>query len=370
MMAAFRSPYVNMLTGLAVVVCLLSTSCSSNTGSRQETAKGSTTSVPHQVAVSGWLPYWDDGSGLESFQQNVSKFESIHPFWYEATGTTTISSNADAKQKSAVLSAAHANGVKVVPTVSGNIKPANFKSITEDPVSRGRHVTAICDLVADNDYDGIDINYEHFAVSPPSQDIGRLADLFVTFVEELATCIHRMAKSLEVTVMARSDDSLLAPYRPKLAIGVYDYERLGKVADRIRPMAYDYSYPGGPAGSLAPIAWVEDVIEYATAKVPASHLVLGVPTYGQDWAGTGASVLTSRDGTAVALRHGSTPVRDQQTGSVHFEYSSDGKNHSAWYDDSAATLQKVELARSHGLHGISMWALGYESPDIWSDLGR
>src|SRR4029079_15730226 len=89
---------------------------------------------------------------------------------------------------------------------------------------------------------------------------------------------------------------------------VHDYAGLGKVADRFRIMAYDYSYPGGTPGAIAPLPWVKQVVAYAVTVVPAGRIQLGAPLYAYDWpkdaaAADGWGAATSLTYTAAeALR--------------------------------------------------------------------
>lgn len=353
---------------LVAVVLLAGCSDGAPTGSDPSKTTSTTQEVLQPLGVSAWLPYWDDGTGLDNFKSNARHFDKLHPFIYETTSADKITLQTSRSKHDTIVQSARDARVLVIPTVTATIKPEPFLQLLRDETSRTRHAAAVCRLATDNDYDGIDMNYEQFAVTPPDDVVNELAKLYVDLVAEVASCLHSWNKRLEVTVMARIDDSKYAEYRPKLAIGVYDYADLGRHVDVLRPMAYDYHYPGGPAGSLDPIEWVADVSEYATSRVDRQKVEIGLPLYGQDWAGKGADVVSAKRAPKLAADNGTAAVRDATTGSMTFQYQRDGMSHTVWYDDTAATLARVDLAKRHRLHGVSFWALAYESPEFWSAL--
>ena len=57
----------------------------------------------------------------------------------------------------------------------------------------------------------------------------------------------------------------------------YDYAALGKVADQVAIMAYDYS--PGQAGPQTSIRWVRDVVDYTLERIPAHKVLLGCLLY-------------------------------------------------------------------------------------------
>lgn len=59
--------------------------------------------------------------------------------------------------------------------------------------------------------------------------------------------------------------------------GSYDYKSLAKYSDYLMIMAYDESYPGGPAGPVASYDFVEATIIKALTEVPKDKIVLGIP---------------------------------------------------------------------------------------------
>ncbi len=149
-------------------------------------------------------------------------------------------------------------------------------------------------------------------------------------------------------------------------------------ADRIFLMGYDYRTPTSAPGATSPLvrrdedgrtlSWSLDL--YAAAGVPPQKTLLGLPLYGIAWPtdspelgapATGAGqVWIPRRNLATLADASLTPSVDPIEG-VSFVAVPDGASWTAVYWDTPATLApKVNLAETHGLAGIGLWALGYD----------
>ncbi|WP_181884459.1 hypothetical protein [Neobacillus piezotolerans] len=60
---------------------------------------------------------------------------------------------------------------------------------------------------------------------------------------------------------------------------------LKSLFDKMFLMTYNWHWPGGPSGLIAPIF---PVLDYAVSVVPRSKLMLGIPQYAYNWSITGA----------------------------------------------------------------------------------
>jgi len=64
-----------------------------------------------------------------------------------------------------------------------------------------------------------------------------------------------------------------------------DYAAIGRAADQVRLMGYDYHWDSSPPGPVAPVSWIRAVLRYAKTRIPASKIILGAPLYGYGWSG-------------------------------------------------------------------------------------
>ena len=236
----------------------------------------------------------------------------------------------------------------MIPTIANTTEglwdPDTVSKVIESGPLRGKHVQSIVDLVNRNNYDGIQIDYEDL----PAGD--RAA--FSSFVTDLSAALHAANKLLYVTVHVKEDD---AGYDDRNK--AQDYAAIGKAADLVCLMAYDWHWSTGPAGPIAPYNWVERVIRYSVTQIPADKIVLGVGLFGYDWVGTQATNLTWRQVVALAAQYQVDELWDVGGQSPHFSYvDGDGNQHEVWYENGRSATTKFDLARRYELGGIERGA--------------
>jgi spore germination protein YaaH len=133
------------------------------------------------------------------------------------------------------------------------------------------------------------------------------------------------------------------------------------------------------------LSWTLDL--YKAAKLPMNRIVLALPYYGMSWPTTSA-----RPGSAPArAAYGMAPAypirvsrvqvpRDAKQGYDPVEASAwvavyDAQHHvwrQTYYDSPQALATKYAFARSRGLAGVGLWALGYDAGSAanWQALAK
>ncbi|MGH4022590.1 MAG: glycosyl hydrolase family 18 protein [Pseudonocardiaceae bacterium] len=145
-----------------------------------------------------------------------------------------------------------------------------------------------------------------------------------------------------------------------------DYGAIGRAADEVRVMLYDYHWDTSKGGALAPIAWIQSIMEFAATQVPPHKLILGLGTYGYDWSGDRGESLTWQEIRDLALEHGSTIEWDAKQQAPWFTYRDDeGRKHSVWFENAQSLQVKATIVHRLGLGGIHYWRLGGNDPRIW-----
>jgi spore germination protein len=323
--------------------------------------------APRRI-VNGWLPYWSMAASLASVTSNADLWSDASPFWYQATGATTIVSHTGAGD-AAVISALRSRGIKVVPSVTETLNAPAMALLLGNPTQRAAHVTTLAGLVSTNGYDGIDLDYESMNTGGTAADKTAVRTGFVALARELGAALDAQGKILSITVgpRRRADD-------PNWA--VFDYAGLAPSADRFRIMTYDHGWRNGPAGAVAPLPWVNTVIGYAVTAVPARKIEVGVPLYGYDWPvdatqpdgyGTATS-RTYQQAEALRVQYNATRQYSATDAAPYFSYTVAGVRHVVWYNDSASTAAKMTLISRYGLRGVAFWAVGAEDSRQWAAL--
>ncbi|MCM3768511.1 glycosyl hydrolase family 18 protein [Neobacillus niacini] len=225
-------------------------------------------------------------------------------------------------------------------------------SVLGNRVYRQNLIASIANLTRQRGFAGVSIDFE-FVPTPNRTDF----NVFLTDLKrELGNLI------LHVNVHAKSEDM-----PTNRIVGAYDYAAIGRAADIVAVMTIDYGYPGGPPDPVAPITWMEKVIQYAVTQIPAQKLQIAMALYGYDKVvGTNASQAMS---VLAAQNHAistGTPIQfDMTSQSPWYSYLEGVAQHVVWFEDIRSYLEKYHLIDIYGLSGITFWQIILPAPQNW-----
>lgn len=313
----------------------------------------------HHVAARAATLRWGyyityDSTSLTSLQAHIGQLDVVSPYFYDLKADGTIQDNSQAS----ALAIMRAANVAIVPMIKNIPQWDDFHKTIATAAQRDAIVQRLVDLVQSDNYAGIHIDFEGVNASDQA--------LLTDFMQRLSTKLHQLGKLCTQAVVARTSDA-----SSKWG-GAYDYAALGSLNDYVAIMAYDDHYPGGSPGAIAPISWVQSVVDYAKTKMPATTILLGMPLYGYDWdvtAGGNAGALRYDQTAALLAKPGTKSGFDAVDQSPWLEYT-DAQNHSheAWYENSQSIHYKLNLMLDEGLGGFALWRLGQEDPQVWSEI--
>ncbi|MEK7505700.1 MAG: glycosyl hydrolase family 18 protein [Patescibacteria group bacterium] len=367
------------------------------------------------LEFSGWIPYWRSATGTADVLPHLSQLKSVMPFAYSVKSDGTLADTARLTEEPWVsfIAEAKKNKVRVVPSIMwGN--GDSIHRILSNQKTRIALEDEIAKLVKDNDFDGIDIDFE--------AKKHETKEYFSTFLKGL---YQRMGnKWVYCTVEARMP--LFDRYKPGATIPTdakdyaNDYKEMNKYCDRVEIMAYDQGTidirlnvaRSAPYAPVADPGWVEDLVTLAAESIAKNKIIIGVPTYGYEYTVTplGSSgyqykvlwPFNPRYATDIAAKLGITPTRTSaneigfiydskllpaptgnestQTQQTTIETNSVAENLGSQVDsskpfnflswsDATAIADKVALARKLGVRGIAVFKFdGGEDPGMWSVL--
>ncbi len=319
---------------------------------------------PGRAAIAS-LPYWSFGDGTGVVLAHRAAFTEASPWIYGLTAASQVNLQYGPGQAAAVnadIGRLRDAGLRIVPTIAnitnGNWAYAPVARMLHDPALMQRHISALTALAVRNGYAGIDIDYEDLHAGD--------RQAFTTFVTRLAAALHARGKILSVAVFAKTTD---AGYAPRNV--AQDYAAIGRAADQVRVMAYDYHWASSGAGPVAPVSWVRGVLRYAKSQLPAKKIILGIPLYGYDWTGHRGAVLTQQQALRLAAQHQAAVRFDRASQSPWFTYTAaGGTRHQVWFENPASTRAKLALARAAGVGGVFCWMYGDEAPGTWPALSQ
>ena len=348
--------------------------------------------------------------GVNTATANSDLFVDVSPFWYSATKSGSgikVDFNANygntAANSSWALAQLRAAGIPVLPSIADASGAKTMAEFLADPASRSAHVADIVNIVISNNYDGIDLDYEKFAFSDGSSSWDSTQPIWTAFVQELGTALHAQGKQLAATIPPPCSMSGNCSART----GYYVYNMIGiaPFVDRIRIMAYDYSY--SVAGPIAPYNWVRSMVQYSASVIDPAKVQIGVPTYGRFWSekksggaynltgtcprssSSGAEKsayksliargsMTEADIPAFIAKQGGAAQWDDTNKEYFFRYNktvnwtdSNGAvqsctaNKIIWFLGSEGVLARTQLVGEFGINAAAYWTVGGDNPNQW-----
>ena len=356
-----------------------------------------------------WLPFWRSKSGATDVSLHLDRLHEVSPFSYAVRPDGTLIDDLRIGDGSwnPWFSAVRAAGVKIIPTVAwldGNA----INALLSDGSARRALETRIADLVKQNDFSGIDIDFEGMPSST--------RNYYSLFIYGLALRLHPAGKTLACTVTPRMPESSMYASNPLPPIAYSEnYTVLNRYCDEVRVMAYDQGLIDikldalkGNGTLYAPVAdpaWVRKVILETIRWVNPRKVMLGIPTYGYEYqvswrmGATTYERVRSFDYTGAmerALSMGIVPYRNN-AGELSFTYASSthitgvpnvltgivastlpaalagsGPDSTSTtffvsFSDAQAIAQKIALAKAFGLRGAILFkADGGMDPATWN----
>lgn len=340
---------------------------------------------PPLVPLDAWAPYWTLNDTTDELSSRIGSMREVSPFWFRTTApdVVEVDPNTPTGLAEDFIDTVRRSGASLVPSVVDAMPAGGMAAVLADPVSRRTHVETLVSFVTDNDFDGVDLDYEQFAFADGRDTWLTTRPNWVTFIRELAAELRPLGKTLTVSIPPVYDDGRSS----QSGYWVYDHGAIAPFVDHIRLMAYDFSV--STAGPIAPLSFVQRTIDGALSVVDdPSKLVLGIPVYGYNWPvatvgvcpadADGRVSVTARSVHDLLERRGGTPERDDETGEWSFTYELDFDDGTTsctqvrrvHYVDGDGAVERIELARQARFGGVALWALGYEDDPVWAMIDQ
>lgn len=308
---------------------------------------------PYPAEVIGYLPVLDPGVTAEDVAAwgRVLTFVAVFAYRVDSRGNLTTIDDA------AAIQAARRAGASPLMSIAnlgegGRFSPEIAQSILTDPGARERVLDSVMATVEEKGYDGVDADIEN--IPRP------MREPYVAFLRLFKERLGR--RLLNVAVSPQVDEEF------EYGRG-HDYAGIGRVADRVYIMNYEYHWAGGPPGPPAPLPQIRRVLEYATSLMPRQKVLNGISVTAYDWPlpdtperrGLG---ISSTAALALAVRTQSPIQYDEEAETPWFRYTEDGQSHEVWFEDARSLMAKLRLARELGLGGTGIWHLGLRLPPL------
>ena len=244
-------------------------------------------------------------------------------------------------------------------TEEGRFSSARAETLLKSNALQETLLGQIGEILKEKGYGGLDVDFEY--IRP------ELGAAYAAFVDRL----RRELNPLGYSVLAALAPKTFAGQRG-LLYEAHDYAALGRAANGVLLMTYEWGYTAGPPMAVAPLDKVRQVVDYALTEIPAEKLFLGVPVYGYDWplpfreGVTRGESVSPQEALALARRHGAEIRYDETAQAPWFRYTAaGGREHEVWFEDARSSYAKFRLAAEKGLQGVGLWNLMRPAPQTY-----
>lgn len=333
-----------------------------------------------EMSISGWIPTWASVSGLKSVEQNSELFDSISPVWYEVNSDGSLRTKYPSN-KTQLITVLNTLEIDTIPTIA-LFDHELFSTILNSDVNTRRHIDSIVKVLEENNFKGIDLDYESIKYSDKEE--------YLEFMRLLSVELHKKDKLLIVTVLAKWGENVTYSYKPETR-QAQDWQVISQYADQVRIMAYDFTHSSDDyPGPIGPTSWIEQILEYAKLTMPPQKTVLGVHLYAYEWYQSQESESeldvmfdpnknpNTKDNTARAYTYTTVKAILENPGELSsfqdegmFFYTKHNNSNEAVerralvFIDNKGVEARYRIAQEYGINGIVFWRLGEEG-DIYN----
>ncbi len=303
-------------------------------------------------------PAWVNGYAYPFIQQSVLNdtlpyLSSLSVFSY---GFTTEGELVPPKvDDSFMIDAALMEGVRPVLTLTplgpdGNFNNFLIASVVNSQTAKANLLANLLETVQEKNFQGVDIDFEYIR---PEDRIP-----FADFVADVRNLLSAYGYHVSVALAPKTSDT-----QAGLLYAGKDYGLLGKAADSVLLMTYEWGYTYGPPMAVAPVNKVRQVVEYAVTRIDPAKIDLGIPNYGYDWTlpfvqgSSRAVTVSNQEAVRIAIEAGVPIQFDDVAMSPFFQYEKDGQLHEVWFEDVRSYREKFSLLPAYGLRGMGYWQI-------------
>lgn len=290
-----------------------------------------------------------------------------------ANGSLNASANGlTPAYSTAIVSAAHAAGIKVLICVGGGSTETGFQGATSS-ANLAAFVGNLTNFMATYGYDGIDVDWEPL----PASD----ATAFTNFINALRSALDARTPRPLLTVATASQPALFAALQSQFdQINLMTYDLAGPWPGWVtwfNSPLFDGGYRFPSTGGLIP-STDGMVTNFLGNGVAPAKLAIGTAFYGMVWThgagtSTGGTLLPRQSWTTAptvtAVAYTGIVSNYFQTNLYHWDTAAQA----AWlsitnavstndqfisYDDEHSCQAKVSYARNRSLGGLMIWELG------------
>jgi len=324
-------------------------------------------SISFSQRVVGYYPQWVQGN-LPPADIDYSVITHInHAFaWPDEEGNIL---HYDDMISQSITSVVHDNGAKILLSLGGWGNSWGFASSVESEEARSIFIDNIISVCENNNYDGIDIDWEHPSGLTQKNNLSY-------FIAELRQAFDDLYPEWLIT-MAVPVSNWSGQH--------YDFNSLVQNVSYFNAMTYDFhgswtdhaghNAPLYPSPANDPDGAVSTGFNYLsnTRGIPRSKINIGLAFYGKQYNAT--NINQSYQGEVVSLLYNQYKnyfnndweyIWDNTAQSPYLRNSD--QDQIITIEDSTSVARKVDYVKNNQIGGLMLWALSYDIVDGKQEL--
>lgn len=230
--------------------------------------------------------------------------------------------------------------------------------LLESSVIQDTLLANILNIMGEKGYRALDIDFEFISAA--------YREAYVAFIQKTTAMLHDSGFEVSVAVPPKIADD-----QPGLLYEGIDYEGIGRAADTVFLMTYEWGYKYGPPMAVAPVPNVRKVLDYAVSVIPNDKIYMGIPNYAYDWPlpfernVTEAETIGNVEAVRRAYQYRTEILYDETAMAPYYYYTKDGIQHVVWFEDVRSIREKYNLVAEYGFRGAGYWNLMREFRPNW-----
>ena len=294
-----------------------------------------------------WPTYWDTDTVMSEIDTLQDKIDTIcyfaayfdankQPFIPDQSMETYASVKAKYSDRNWTSYLTFVNDL-LLPDGGSSLKDTDLLyTLLQDPSSRKNHINQILQMVQDNGFDGIEIDYEAIR-----KDM-TLWKIFTQFITELNT--EAQNRGILVRVLLEPSvpaAELTLPEGPEYVLMCYNL--------------YGYGTEAGPKANQDFLIQMSQLLEQMPSPRNMAFSVGGF-----DFAKDGTvKQVTEAECVALQKQYKASTTRDEQSEDVVFSYTdANGMTHDVWYADHDTLQYWMKVGETYGIKRFTIWRLG------------
>lgn len=266
-----------------------------------------------------------------------------------------------------VINIARDYGVAPLMLISTLTNEGSFSNVLASQILnnielQNRLIENILINLREKQYYGLEIDFEY--IYPEDRQA------YVNFITNVTGKLN--AQNFQVIVALAPK---IAADQPGVLYEGHDYSAIGKAANKVLLMTYEWGYTYGPPMAVTPMDKVREVFDYAVTEIDPEKIFMGIPNYGYDWTlpfvrgESRARTLSNVEAEEQAAQYGVSISFDEVAKTPYYNYVGiDRLDHVVWFDDTRSINDKLLLCNEYGLVGGSCWNIMKYFPQNWAVL--